>query len=173
MTNFIVQEISVIWTKDSRGGKNASLRNAVPLALPLVNLPSVTGDDLTVIHAKSIYHENEQFKPPTPQITAKPVSAGSKLYFPGIRIKFAPQNAEITYTYSSTAVGAPTRYPASKTVTINMGEWARVMFNGRFGWDAEWSYKQTVLNIGMCENVERGAFLGEPPHIIRDMADLW
>ncbi len=173
----VVQEIRVTWTKAARGGVNAGRRNAVPHVLPLNDLPSLdktlATTPIVLIHQQHRFAEAADFQTPTPVTTTRAVTAQDKLFFPGTRLKIAPSAVTVIYRYTWAATGAPTRYPVARSISLAAGQWGQVQFNGRFGWDAPWSYHLTTLNIGLFTLLEPKVFLNSAPNkTLFDRAEL-
>jgi len=173
----VVQEIRVTWTKESRGGHNAGLRNAVPHALPLTDIPPLdktqASAPLVLIHLQHLYEEANGFQPPSPIIATRTAAAHDKIFFTGTRLKIASSAVTVVYRYTWSGTGAPTRWPVARSITLDAGQWGQVQFNGRFGWDAPWSYRLTTLNIGLFTSIDRGIFQQTPDRTLRDLAELW
>ncbi|MBK9749397.1 MAG: hypothetical protein IPO91_21810 [Chloroflexi bacterium] len=174
----VVQDIRVTWTKASRGGVNAGRRNAVPHALPLTDLPpldkTLSAAPLVLIHQQYRCTEAADFQMPPPLTTSRAIAAHDKVSFPGTRLKIAPTAITVIYRYTWSGTGAPTRYPVARSITLAAGQWGQVQFNGRFGWDAPWTYHLTTLNIGLFTHIELDVFVRTTPHkTLFDRADLW
>jgi hypothetical protein len=169
----MVQHISVEWTKASRGGKGAALRNAVPEALPLKDIPA-TNDPLALIYHHASFLQNDKFQNPHIKIKAEVIMSEQWLDLPCTRIHIAGEQVLVRYSFNSGTGGAPRRDDFPRDFTLMVSEWIRIKFNGRFReWEGAWYYRKTVLNIGLFEKIARNAFLGEPTRIFNDMAIMW
>jgi hypothetical protein len=169
----IVQHIGIYWTKETRGGKGAVLRNAVPEALPLINMPS-PADPLALICESTIFRGQNSYQKPASSIKTKALTPGEGLDFHCVHVCVEREQALVLYTYGTECAGAPRRYNDPRHFTLATGEWMRVMFNGRLtDWERRWYYQKTILNIGLFEKIARNAFLGEPTRIFSDMAMMW
>jgi hypothetical protein len=169
-----VQDIRTRWSKQSRGGAAAARRNAVPqvLALPLANQPS---PHRGVLQHTVFFDEAQGFAPParsvlTPQ-EAVPLRVGA------VQIEPGPAWVTVTFEYDARVVGRPFRYappggiPSTRFV-LEVGQWGRVRYNGRFS-DDEWWYEQRVVNVGLFGHLEPGVFIAtEPRFTISELAHL-
>lgn len=170
----VVQRISVMWTKQSRGGKGAQLRNSVPNAftLPLIGKPE--NDSVLMCHNIKV-DEKERFDHErNRQVKFEEIVPQKKFFVGACRLILEKEKLSAIYIYSATNVGAPQREFHPKTVlNLTPDTWGRVIYNGRFGWDSEWWYRKTVLNIGwFTGEIPENVFLGEPQHTFSDLADL-
>ena len=66
-----------------------------------------------------------------------------------------------TFAYTQDCGGAPVRinYPR-KVPTLALGEWGRILYNGRFSSDeGNWRYQKVVFNIGYFDALKSNTFL--------------
>lgn len=169
----VVQEISVTWTKLSRGGQNAHLRNQVKEGFALPAIPKPEAANTLIRHTIKV-DEAEQFDAERNQrVEVQEFSLTKKPMVGAVRLTLTEDKLAAIYTYSPSSVGAPARDPRAKTVLIlTPGTWGRIVYNGRFGWDSEWWYRKTVLNIGYFDEAPKKVFLEKPPHLFTDLANL-
>ncbi len=120
-----------------------------------------------------IFPEHTHFREPTIRHTVEPLDTEKGLRITPLRLQLQDETVILQYMYSASAVGAPRRYEGRREVVLQREEWVRVMFNGRFSWEGDWSYRKQVFNIGWTAEVKRNLFLAEPKRLISDMADLW
>ncbi len=135
----VIQAVRVEWTKRSRGMPRAARRNAVPEAW------SVQGaGDCAVLLQEVQFSEHDGFR--TPYIRAVKDPDTEVLHAYGL---------ELARTTGGVAVyfrGDPWRpqYPGPRKVfTLQDGEWARLVSNGRTSYEDTWAYATHVFNIGI------------------------
>lgn len=170
----VVQDISMSWDKNSRGGKWAVLRNAVPDALPLKDIPVVDAP-LTRIFHYADYGSHTKYQKPGMRITAEAIVPEKWFHFPCTEVRVTDGQAVVEYSFRVDEGGMPDRYAYTRTYTLSVGDWMRIMFNGRFTDrdNRQWWWQKTILNIGLFEHVERKAFLGQPMRTCNDMLLTW
>lgn len=165
----IVQHIAVTWTKASRGGEDARLRNSVPEVLILP--PEICELQRTVrLHAVAA-EESSRFRPDSrcsdfgdPQhVNLK----GFELKSDGVGVevfyKRDPGNAAVGNRWTLDEAGSTEwRTPAFR---LDLGQWGQAMSNGRFaGVDTgNWWYEKSVLNVALVEEPDLELFLRTRP----------
>ncbi len=163
----IIQHILVHWTKSSRGGAEATKRNAVPNALPI----SLTQTSETGLLQYICYREETQF-------TAKESTTLLLLernYTIGATI-ISPTNTDgalVKFRWSYWTSGAPERLNNRKDLTLVPGEWCQVLWNGRFtdGDTGQWWYEKHVVNIAVGD-ISRQLFRETAPTYRHDATAL-
>jgi hypothetical protein len=170
----LVQELVVTWTKDERGGKAATERNALPEAVPIPSFDT-SAYPLALVHDKVTFYAGMQH-----HLTVEEYPPHPKPNFGCIWIAIDPATVSVTYAYNRLFGGAPERTAYPRTVlTLGLGTWGRISYNGRFSErignrdGGAWFYKKMVFNIGYFDSPNYKIFLAEPHHIFDDMADLW
>ena len=153
----IVQEIVTEWSKTSRGGKEASRRNATPSTLKLPSIPA--GVDVAV-HSVRIT-EWGKFKP------RSTVSVDNKmpLRLGCVEIKSVGEAVIARFQYTTDCGGAPERGWMRKEVRIAPGQSAQIQYNGRFSWESAWMYRHTVINIAVVDEPTPKLFTHNRPTI--------
>lgn len=169
----IIQNIKTVWTKKSRGGKLASLRNGVPEAVAL-HPEEINRGGKFIFHSL-VYHESDGFRKPVIDSTAD--VSGERFESGGVTVEFAAGQLVVKYEYNYKC-GAPARFgpggiPHHKTFQLNLNEFGRVLYNGRFS-DEYWWYEKQVFNIGRFDKPQANVFTASKPlHLIDDIAALW
>lgn len=168
----LVQRLRTCWTKASRGGAGAVLRNRVPEIAevpPQCLRPEGAG---YVLHELT-FVERDDFAAPQESLEIhgerEPFSVGC------VRITRGLEAVTLEYRWDRGCAGAPERGWSRNVVTIRAGEWAQIRYNGRFsvGWDCVWKYEKNVLNVGLFPALEGNAFRGSEPAVrFSDMAHL-
>lgn len=170
----LIQEIRSIWSKASRGGPAAALRNAVPEAapFPLVRAGSKTGP---ILHQSLLYGELNGFAEP---ISSQVVELRSDRISIGcVKIEVSSEQLVVAYEYDYRCGGAPPRHSRpgvnlKEEVVAGHESWVRVKYNGRFSGE-DWWYEKVVLNVGLFQEYEPGVFYSsKPSHEISQMAEL-
>lgn len=173
MPSVILQQIIVRWTKASRGGTNASKRNAVADAFQLAEIPQHNFQN-ALIHHQLTFTEEIGFVSPSVEMNVEQLQIPLQLTeLACMRFQVKPDVATFQPLENMTCLGAPRRNLVFKRMELSVGQWGRFMLNGRFGFANEWSYQKMVTNIAFVETVDRDIFLGEPDQFIQAMADLW
>lgn len=172
----VVQEVVVRWTKRSRSGAGAALRNRVPELLPLPWVPEAPGGPLSMVHHQATFREEDGFATPVQHVRAEAVEPDGALHFGCVQLQRVEGALEVVFAYTAEC-GAParTRYPR-RVFRLGEGEWGRVAYNGRFGspvGEGTWSYHRTTLNVGFTDRLPAGPFSpGPPQHIFSELARL-
>ena len=155
----VVQRIRIEWTKASRGGEGATLRNALPEICPLPPLRQVGGEYLFHdIH----FREWDQF-------ACRETLAESKI--PGhldlspLFLHVAPDRIQAKFLWSWKDCGAPER-DSHDLFSLALGEWAQFRCNGRFGpqtpGESSWWYRKSIFTIAFIEEFDAGIFSSQP-----------
>ena len=163
----IVQTIRVCWTKKSRGGRFAELRNKIPAAL-VVPQPSADVEKL-VWHDVQLLEENEFDFSGGGQLKRFPLNErfGTKCAF----IEFDDSSATLTYRWLD---GAPARtfmdqtgnyVPIERTIEIGSNQWGSIEYNGRFtGNDTgNWWYEWEIINVAVTNRFVPDIFVATKP----------
>lgn len=168
----IVQLIETTWTKASRGGQGASVRNSVPEQIRLA-LPAVGSRSFTTLYHDLIYDERADFVQPTSTIQLDPIQVPRTGC---CSIDRTTTSATVRYRYQRTNGGAPDRGWLQHTLRVEPEQWVQVRENGRFapGWDGDWWYHKVVVNVGLFAQVHPDVFVQAPPIAQFDaLAQLW
>ncbi|MEV7026357.1 hypothetical protein [Kitasatospora sp. NPDC093558] len=154
--SLVVQRIRTSWTKASRGGPGAAIRNAAPTAFALP-------EGLTsALHAISM-RESDAFAPHM---------SVADLSDPGVVLKESDGLLRV-HRPEVTPFGMPLRNRRPPAVRLAPGEWLRWQINHRFagGWEGAWTYRLDTFNIAYCPT-SPDVFLGTPTHHIDELAYL-
>ncbi|WP_370968516.1 hypothetical protein [Amycolatopsis sp. cg9] len=145
------QWVRVSWTKHSRGGPAAAVRNAAPAGFALPALPG------RVAHVVRM-REEDGFAPVASVENLRDVAVD--LREADGRLRVLPRVGEL--------FGLPPRERRPPAVKLAPGEWVRWRLNYRFSSAAgrqDWSYWLDTFNVGFGE-LPADAFLGEPTHSV-------
>ena len=160
----VVQLIEVIWTKASRGAPASCVRNSVPSAMPL--LPT-TGE---YIYQRQLFRERDGFKG---ELVESRVS-DSIPHVEG-ELRFYPQKdlLRLGLGYSG-KTGKPVRSATNSALTIEEGQLARLITNGRHtSYSGQW-YRQATYNVSLVGEVYPDLFINrEPDRLFSMEADLF
>jgi hypothetical protein len=170
----LIQEIRSIWSKASRGGAAATLRNSVPEAtlFPLSRSKSAAHK---IFRQLLIYGETNDFAEP---IKSEIVELASDTISIGcVKVEVSSECVIVAYEYDYKCGGLPPRHNESgvnlkEEVIVEPESWVRVKYNGRFSGD-EWWYEKRVVNVGIFEKAHTDIFSSMgPAHEISQMAEL-
>ncbi len=174
----VVQTIRIGWTKKSRGGRLAELRNSVPSEF-LVPTPANIANNL-VWHDIS-FHENDEFDLTNRgKLKCNPINErfGTKC---GI-IEFDASSTSLTYCWLD---GAPARtymdpfgnyVPIERRIEIGPNQWASIQYNGRFSaMDCgNWWYECETVNVGITDEFVADLFTATKPiERYSQLGNLW
>jgi hypothetical protein len=167
----IVQHIHTHWTKASRGGENARIRNGVPEAAK-VPVQRIAAGNLNLIYHVLQYWEADGYRQPREEIrinpTVRPLAIGC------VTIDHTTEEVIATFRYDQGCAGAPDRGWARKTLHLAVGEWGQIVYNGRFTGEDYWWYENTVVNVGLVERLTPGLFTRQEPNCrFSAMAELY
>jgi hypothetical protein len=166
----VLQRISTIWTKVSRGGAGATARNATPEVLELPPLAGVPAEGF-ILHDIA-YREDDDFQSPSEQFEQHEQTDPIRLDC----LEFAVDDHALVVTLVwEQGRGAPRRPPFPRTVlSFRPGQWGRISYNFRCAGERDWIYEKCVMSIGLFPAYSSRLFLEkEPAYIYRDMAPLW
>lgn len=167
----LVQEIRTDWSKVSRGAPGAAKRAAVPRALPLP-LHRADRDFYALFEHRVFFSEWEGFRDPGEQVACSE-EVGQVIYG-CVRLKLEGESLRVVWKYDPGYAGAPSRDGNPKQAfTLRPGQWGRVVYNGRFGEDEGWYYRQTTFNVALAERASACVFTeSEPAHVYKQVAEL-
>jgi len=168
----IIQHIKTMWTKDSRGAPNATLRNQVPKALKIEGIPQ-EGDQI-YIHSvvadekKSFSLEQQFYKLPE----------NSNVFHNGIikhydAIMFYEEDGYWSFSFQDhmLVIGGPHRNNQT-LFNLKVGQSGRFLINYRFAGSmfahGAISYEQNIYNIVNCIEYNPDIFIENTPTYILD-----
>ncbi len=144
----IVQRITTEWTKASRGGVGATLRNATP---DVLEIPSPTRTMPGYILHDVRYSEHEHFECHSRIFES---DAQTHIRIEPVCLHLTKHTVAARFVWSWRHCGAPERDPHD-VFQLSHGEWGRFTCNGRFGAESssgrEWGYHKTVFNIALTD----------------------
>jgi hypothetical protein len=155
----ITQWVRTSWTKQSRGGPAATLRNAAPVGftLPAVRFP--------LVH-EVLMSEADGFEPHTSLRDEVPARSGVLLTEAGGRLRVLLVAA---------GFALPRRRQRPPAVWLQPGQWLRWQINYRFSWPSSrggaWSYRLDTLNLAYGPTTAH-AFTGEPTRAVDERTQL-
>ncbi|MFI8281232.1 hypothetical protein ACIGBH_41570 [Streptomyces sp. NPDC085929] len=156
----VVQWVRTSWTKQSRGGLEASRRNATPVAFPL---PFTSPP---FVH-EVLMDEVDAFKP---RFVAHAVPLDSDA---DTSVLLQEDDGRLRIQLTVTPFGMPRRWRRPPAVRLAHGEWLRWQVNYRFAGshgDA-WTYRLDTLNIAYGP-ASTDLFMGTPTHHVNELAAL-
>ncbi len=146
-----VQCVRTFWTKRSRGGEAATLRNAAPTGFPLSRVPPSCAQVIRM-------SEDDGF---VPRESEKPLrEVALSLRIERDRVRVLPRVDPL--------YGLPPRRRRPLTVRLLPGQWVRWQLNYRFSSAAgvrDWSYWLDTFNVAHGP-VAPDVFLSEPTFLV-------
>jgi len=166
MSTVVVQALVTRWTKESRGGPGAALRNATPTALSLPAEQTRAGE--VRVHGVA-FDERTGFEP-TSTLTVCNLIEFHRVV-PGLELRAEAGTLRVRFIWTY-FLGAPRR-SHGRAIRLLPGQWCRLIYNGRHGLDRTWAYESTVLNVAYGP-VDPSAFLDSEPLETQDHREaLW
>ena len=168
----LVQEITTIWSKDSRGGPLAATRNAVPETYPLASFVALPSQVACLYHT-IIFSEANDFADLKEQLISYMLT--QELRFGCVSITPIDEQLQVIYTYDMGCGGAPQRYGLPQLAfSLPPNQWGQILYNGRFPEEYTWTYRKFVYNIGVFDTVEENVFVQiVPKHRHDRLVDVW
>jgi hypothetical protein len=156
-----VQWVRTSWTKQSRGGAQATRRNAAPIAFPLPDEPP------PYVH-EIVMRERDDFQPHSSIQTGLPSNGDDA----GVLLREADGLLRVQLTV--TPFGMPRRWRRPPAVRLAIGQWVRWQINYRFSssWGGDWTYRQDTLNLLNGPAAQADLFLGEPTRYVNELGTL-
>ncbi|MBM7478194.1 hypothetical protein ACFP63_04430 [Oerskovia jenensis] len=153
-----LQVVTTRWTKHSRGGEAATVRNATPVAfrLPAAEMPLVHGVEM---------REEDDFRPVE--------SIGDASTEERVRLRVRDGRLTV-FTPIPEWYAIPPRPRRPPAVRLAPGEWVRWQLNFRFSslfGTQDWSYWQDTVNVAYGP-VPRDVFLGPPTYEVDERGSL-
>lgn len=161
----VVQHVQTAWTKLSRGGPAAAVRNRAPVAYPLpvaLRVPSVQ---------RVTHHESDRFIPREEERDFKIESQGTRLRY--AELALVDDGTRLRVALHPSSRGMPRRHRRPPAVRLLPGEWLRWQVNYRFVGvsSGEWHYRLDTFNVAFGA-VHAELFLGEPTRQIDERTHL-
>lgn len=166
----IIQEITVWWTKMTRGARGAVLRRAVPEAL-LIPAAVVPANEPTYVHHVVRYDEANDFRAPlSSDVRVQELKGVIHEHNIAASLDDGKLRVDVAWGW-----GAPLRHPTRSVLNLAIGEWGRVRFNYRTsGYDDPWRYALWIFNIGLIAVPAPNVFQAtQPLKCYSNLADLW
>jgi hypothetical protein len=168
----LVQEITTVWSKASRGGPLAAIRNAVPETYPLAFF-AVSPPQVSCLYHTIGFDEANDFAYPKEQLVSYTLT--QELRFGCVSISPMGDQVQVIYTYDMGCGGAPQRYGLPQLAfSLPLNQWGQILYNGRFPEEYTWTYRKYVYNIGVFDRVDKNVFVQLPPKHRQDrLVDVW
>ncbi|MCA9020586.1 MAG: hypothetical protein KDA74_10615 [Planctomycetaceae bacterium] len=152
----IIQHITTLWTKKSRGMPDAEKRNAVPhrLLLPVVpqQLPPVC------VHQVSAQEVNDFQLKQTTQFPDQPE------HYWSFQFQQQGDQLEVVFTYSRTEHGTPDRGSCTRPLfSLKLNQTGTFSINGRFSSYQGPYYQSHTVNLGFVDRFHDNLFLTQAP----------
>jgi hypothetical protein len=148
----VVQQIHVVWTKQSRGGHGAQRRAAVPDRFPppatatATAVPAATSGLVQRVRAT----EEQGFRA---EVCVQPYPSVEEIGLGDVGLVIVGEQLRVVRLADTRpAVGFPPRGYERRLFELAVGQWGRVRANARHVAENHWWYEQVTTNI---------AFLGD------------
>ncbi len=161
----LIQRITVEWTKESRGGRGAAVRNSFPEAFTVP--PFDQSNDAFIVHSVR-FREWENF---VNLEDLKCFSTAKEAQIEPLRIHPHEDHLVVRFVWDAMHCGAPER-SSHEIFHVARGHWGRFLCNGRFGpvssWGCQWHYHKTIFNIAFVDSLDPSLFVNSQPQSVQD-----
>ncbi len=164
----IIQHIHTVWTKKSRGGEGARVRNAIPKAMLL---PTDFNSAPFMLH-HAVFSEFSNFS----QTDERKSAVGfEQLNIRDMEISPTEDQLKIRLLRDGYNAAKISPYPFADVFELSLGEWGQLTYNGRYicRSTGNWWYEQSTYNIGRVEKLDPRLFVSiRPDHSYSELAKL-
>ena len=150
----VVQVVTILWTKRTRGAPRSRERVALPRAFPIL-----TGAGPCIVQHHRIA-EWETFSPTLVKSESLPSVPGRVEI---LRISREAGGRLILGFLGTPAFGRPKRHPIEKALAVASGDYVRLTVNARHTSYSGQHYSETTYNVACGEDVATDRFLLGPP----------
>lgn len=169
VSGLFIQLLTTEWTKESRGGSGARLRNTTPLAMVLPE-PWKGAEDGTLRVHHVYFSERRRFLP------REGAKSGGRALFEEVeafRVERTDEGVRVLLDHGR--MGVPGAHAWSwemaggrqheELFRLEPGQWGRAVYNERLSyWEtSHWGYCKHVLNVGLLCDAGLDAFLRTAP----------
>ena len=169
-----IQIINTRWTKNSRGGEGATLRNRVPWSLP-VDSKDIRRGALSV--QGFIFGEPDFQTPFFDKSQQLDLEASLRFQQGAFSLDWDGCDATTGYEWSWWSGGAPTPEslaPNAARLVVPADEWVQLRYQGRFSDmdEGKWWYERFVVNIARCDKTLEVNFSSLPARVFERLPHL-
>lgn len=159
--HWVVQAICVRWSKESRGGRNATLRNQVPEVFELPEGLKPLHMETLFFHCLFFDESNLFISPYISEVLRHDLP--KEFDYSCVQVHPTEVGLRVVYQYNMRC-GAPERTPIKRDIRLQVGQWGRILYNGRFSDidDGYWCYEKWTFNIGFFQDPIPHVFLNSP-----------
>jgi hypothetical protein len=161
----LIQRITTEWTKASRGGRGATVRNSFPEAFPVPPFDATISP--FVVHTVR-FREWENFER---HEDLNGFGSATDAHIEPIRIYNHNDHLVVRFVWDWMQCGAPER-ESHEIFQLVPGKWARFVCNGRFGPTSSsgcvWHYHKTVFNIAFNQSPDADLFVATMPQSVQN-----
>jgi hypothetical protein len=159
----VLQIITIIWSKATRGAPRAKERTVLPRSFAIDALELIEED--CVVHCVEMA-ESASFVP-TQRIEARVLPQIST--YGALRIRrIDDENYELALSQGSLG-GQPQHRPGPRTLRLQAGQYARLMINARHTSYSGQYYSETIYNFCFGKRIPRERFLQPKPDLELDL----
>lgn len=159
----VVQQVTILWTKATRGAPRANERTSLPRAFvvePCSALCLIQHYRMAEWNQFDIELQTSQSSPQIPGAVD------------ALRLRPTPEK-EIVLGFGSHS-GQPVRHPVNQAATLRAGQWAQLIVNARHTSYSGQHYSEDIFNVAYGDGLPPDVFLrGEPDYLIDLKADLF
>ncbi len=168
ISGLCLQLLTTEWTKESRGGSGARLRNTTPLAMALPEPWRGTHDGVLRVH-HVYFSEQRRF---LPREWTKVHKEKAFVEAEAFRVEWSEEGVRVLLHYGRMGMpgqlegsGASRGEPHEELFLLSPGEWGRGVYNERVPyWDTgHWGYCKHVLNVGLLHDASPDLFRTTEP----------
>lgn len=156
----LIQRIVTNWTKRSRGGDAAVLRNSVAEALEVPEFDLLDG--CYVVHDVSFSEGNDYVA----NGRLRYCELKTDVTIAPLRLHLSRTSVSARFVWTYRDVGAPER-ESHAVFQLHSGQWGQFRCNGRFGAETktgrEWEYRKSVINVAFAEAIPHDIFVASVP----------
>lgn len=159
MTTLLIQHVHTLWSKQSRGGRGARLRNSVPTA---VTLPEECNSRTGWILHVAQFAESNHFERADRCVFADDFA---QLRIQDLEVHTNDETAVVRFHRDGDNAVRTSPLPFSDLPAIGRNQWIRLRYNGRYvdRCTGNWWYEQSCYNLGWFETFAEDVFLKSRP----------
>ena len=160
-----VQQVDILYTKESRGAPQSTERNRLPRAFAMLG----TGDDAFYFE----HYELLEWKDFVPELQEGSTAVSPPRSKNSLAIELSENSLTLGLTWKS-SIGQPRRHNKPKALTIKPGQTARLSINGRYTSYSGQTYTEATYNVAFGDSIANDVFITAEPDSVFDLrADLF
>ncbi|MFY0562790.1 hypothetical protein ACN28E_03010 [Archangium lansingense] len=165
-----IQLLTTEWTKESRGGAGARVRNATPIASVLPDAWSGAGDALFHLHHVYFSEQRHFLRREWTEVR----KGKSFVEVEAFRVERSEEGVRVLLDYGKMGMPGQLEWSGQargerheELFHLSAGEWARGVYNERIPyWDTgHWGYCKHVVNVGLLSDAGLEVFQRTVPKL--------